>query len=112
MKFIHLRFTGSDNFKLAQAHLEHHIALEKYFISYHHKGTRSATDVPQIKLGFVGYLSIESIWLGRHILNLTVSPANKALTNNHVVTGRVSTQASSVVANNIDIVEQLAFHCF
>ena len=60
----------------------------------------------------IGDLLIGILRSGCHILDLTVSSAHEALGDDDVIAGRVATKSCSILADDIDIVEQLSFNGF
>ena len=60
----------------------------------------------------IGNLLIGILRSGCHILDLTVSSAHEALGDDDVIAGRVATKSCSILADDIDIVEQLSFNSF
>ena len=47
----------------------------------------------------------------RLVLDFTVTPWNEAFRNYHIITCRMTTKSSSIISNNIYVVQKLTFSC-
>lgn len=102
-------FRGHDNTEFRQAHLEHHVLLQRDLRPHHYERTGRAADVAQVELNRVRIhrivvLDRVSRTLRLDELDLAVAAANEALTYNNIVACGVTAQRSAVPSYDIDIV--------
>jgi hypothetical protein len=105
MQFNQTLFRCLHYSKLTQSHLEHHVLLQHYFCSHHQERASSWPNVSHEEPWLV------LVWILWTKLELTMTSRNKTFWYHNVIWCRMTTHRSTILSNDVDIVEKLTFNC-
>lgn len=121
MQLDYILLRRGDNSELTKSHLEHHVFSKENLLSHHDKCTSSRSNISQVELRRLmidhwTLLVISNLLVCiQHRVNifyLTVSSADEAFRYHNVIACWMSSQSSSILAYDINIIEKLAFYSF
>ena len=107
VQLYNIVFAGGDNPEFTESHLEHHVLSQEDFLPYHDESSSGWPDVSQVEMAAwnLAFFLLD-------VFDFAVSTTHERFWDHDVVTGRVTAQGCTVLPNNENIVEQLAFDSF